>query len=92
MKHTIRRINPLSAAKIAAVIYGFMGVVFGLFFFLGSRMMSVDRSMVGPFTGIELAAPLIYAALGALFTLVSAVIYNLVAGWVGGVELEIDID
>ncbi len=32
--------------------------------------------------------PLVYGGLGFVMTLIGASLFNLVAGWVGGVELE----
>jgi hypothetical protein len=33
--------------------------------------------------------PLIYGLVGGVFAAIGAAIYNLVAGWVGGLEVEI---
>ncbi|MEK6374241.1 MAG: hypothetical protein AABO58_16260 [Acidobacteriota bacterium] len=35
------------------------------------------------------ALPIFYGILGFIMTLIMAALYNLVAGWVGGVELDV---
>ena len=42
-------------------------------------------------TGLFLAImmPLLYAGMGFVIGALSAVIYNLVAGWIGGIEIEL---
>lgn len=37
-----------------------------------------------------IAMPLLYACIGAVGTLIAAALYNLVAGWVGGIEVEFE--
>ncbi len=39
--------------------------------------------------GMAVAAPIFYAALGFVFGVIGAFIYNLIAGWVGGIEIEV---
>lgn len=89
--HRIRRIAPLQAAKIAAVLYGVIGLIFFPFFLLISRFSSAGT---GPWSGMgmgfAIAVPLLYAAFGFVGTLIAAALYNVVAGWVGGIEVEIE--
>lgn len=40
--------------------------------------------------GFALALPILYGICGFIFTAIGCAIYNLVAGWVGGVEVELD--
>ena len=88
MKHRIRRIDPMQAAKMATVIYLILGLVFVPFLMLASMAAPTGT---GFGIGVAVAMPLLYAAFGFIFTLIGAFIYNLVAGWVGGVELELDV-
>jgi hypothetical protein len=39
--------------------------------------------------GFVLVMPILYAAFGFLFGAFGAFVYNLVAGWIGGVEMEL---
>ena len=41
-------------------------------------------------TGFVFALPILYGICGFIFTAIGCAVYNLVAGWVGGVEVELD--
>lgn len=91
----IRRVGPLSVAKVAGVLYALMGLIFGacisLFSLVGSAFMPKDAGMGGLLFGVGaiVALPIFYGILGFIMTLIMAALYNLVAGWVGGVELDV---
>ena len=89
--HRIRRIAPLQAAKIAAVLYGVIGLIFFPFFLFISRFASAG---VSPWAsmgmGFAIVLPLCYAAFGFVGTLIATALYNAVAGWVGGIEVEVE--
>ena len=38
--------------------------------------------------GMVIAFPLIYACFGFIFGIIAAWLYNVVAGWTGGIEVE----
>ena len=40
--------------------------------------------------GFALAAPVLYAAMGFIIGVIGAAIYNLVAKWIGGIEVEVE--
>jgi hypothetical protein len=84
--HRIRRLDPVSVGKITAVLYGLLGLLFVPFLLLIS-MFSPDTSRVG--LGLALAMPIGYAVFGAISSMIAAALYNLVAGWVGGLEFEV---
>jgi hypothetical protein len=84
--HRIRRIDPVSVGKISAVLYGLLGLLFVPFLLLMS-MFAPDSSSVG--LGLALAMPIGYAVFGAISSMIAAALYNLVAGWVGGLEFEV---
>ena len=90
----LTHIEPISLAKVYAVVYGLMGLLIGLpagcfFALVGSQV-----SDAGPLAGVGFAAviiyPIMFAIMGFIGGLIFAFIYNLVAGWVGGVEVEFD--
>ncbi len=94
----LTRIEPMSMAKIYAVIGAFYGLLIGVPFaciasMVGSQLsqFSDGGAAVG---GLGLAAIIIYPIGGALCGfiggLIGALIYNLVAGWVGGIEIEFE--
>jgi hypothetical protein len=96
----IRRVGPLSCAKIAGAVYAVIGLCFGLFFaafgslFSAAGMASDAPSgmpMIGALFGIGaiVILPILYGVMGFIATLISAAIYNLVAGVVGGIEIDV---
>jgi hypothetical protein len=104
MKKQLRTIGPVSCAKVAAIIYGVMGLIFGAFFSLLS-LLGVFASGFGPDApqgpgapffgllfgiGAIIVFPVMYACLGAIGGVIMAGAYNLVARLVGGIELEIE--
>jgi ABC-type multidrug transport system permease subunit len=95
----IRRISPLSCAKVAGTLYALMGLLIGVcvslfFLLLGSQIDSAQ--MRGPIVGLLFGAgavivlPIFYGVLGFVTTAIFAVLYNLTAGLVGGIEVDVD--
>ena len=79
MKKQITSISPLQSAKVLAALYFVCSIPLILIMFF--------TMPDGGFTKFFLIlAPLLYALMGFLFTLVGAVVYNLVASKVGGIE------
>ena len=87
MPQQIRRFGVGQTAKVVAVLYALMGVVFLPFFLLASAF---SPKQTGFGTGFALALPIIYGVCGFIFTAVGCAIYNFVAGLVGGIEVELD--
>lgn len=91
----IRRIGPLSCAKLAGVLYAAMGLIIGAFFSLAAIVGgfaaadSGDAAFAAIFgIGAVVFLPLFYGALGFVTTLIAAWLYNVAAGVVGGVEIQ----
>src|SRR6187455_3478774 len=94
-KRRIKRIAPLQLGKMLAVLYGIMGLLFIPFFLIMSAVatqMPPDQrvGMMAFGAGFALVMPVIYAALGFVFGALGALIYNLVAKWIGGIEVEVE--
>ena len=87
MPHRIRRFGVLQTAKVVAVLYALIGLVFVPIFLVVS-MFTPNKE--GPGTGFALLMPILYGLLGFVITAVSCAIYNFVAGLVGGIEVELD--
>ena len=97
----IKRIELFSLFKIAFYIYAFIGLVIGLIygFFLvvagGLQSMLLGEGFpelgtVGVVIGIA-AIPfiaMIYGAIGSVFVTMGGLVYNLIAGAVGGLRVE----
>jgi len=92
----ITRIGPLSAAKIAGVLYAAGGLLVGAAFSIvgligAAASDSAGSAAFGALFGIGavILFPIMYGVLGFVSTLVAAWIYNVLAGMVGGIELDI---
>ena len=95
----IRRISPLSVAKIAGLLYAVIGLVIGAVFSLiamAGAAMGMGGAEGPPFVGLLfgvgaiIALPIFYGVLGAVVTGLMAVLYNVLAGIVGGIRVEVD--
>jgi hypothetical protein len=97
----IRRVNPISVAKIAGLLYGIIGLIIGAFISLiamavGTLGAGAGDHAAGPMMGMLFGAgaiivmPLFYGVVSAIASALTAMIYNLLAGWVGGIEIEVD--
>jgi hypothetical protein len=91
----IKRIAPLQLGKMSAVLHGIMAVIFVPFMLL-SFLFTPDvpaGNRVGfmAFTaGFGLLMPVFYAVMGFVAGVVGAFVYNVVAKWIGGIEIELE--
>ena len=91
----LKRVSPASAFKVGLVAYGIVGLILGAFCSLiavtGARFASHAHMpflhSVGLFAVI--LCPIVYGIIGGIGAVIAAGIYNLAAGWVGGVEVDI---
>jgi hypothetical protein len=96
----IRHIGVGSLARILGALYALWGFIFGVVVALialaGAGMSaSSDSPMpgwLGGFLGVGavIFLPIVYGVLGALGGALTAVMYNLIAGMVGGLSIETD--
>ena len=99
----VTRVNPLSAAKIAGILYALMGLLMGALVSLvglAGAFATPDMSagggvfptaVIGAFFGIGAVVflPIFYGCLGFITVLIGALLYNGVAGVVGGIEIDV---
>jgi hypothetical protein len=95
----IRRIAPLSCAKIAGIVYAALGLLFGvivaLFSSLGATFAAAQTRVASPLLGLFMGVgaiivlPIFYGIIGFLSALITAWVYNLVASRVGGIEIDV---
>jgi hypothetical protein len=78
------------------MLYALMGLILGAFISLFSLVggaMAPKEMPAGAgvlFGALAIVAlPIFYGVLGFVMSLIGAALYNLVAGWVGGVELDL---
>lgn len=96
--HIVKSVGVMSFAKIMGLVYGCLGLIVVPFFLiagLAGSFASPDKSAF-PFAGaigvaFAILAPLIYGGMGFVFGAIGALIYNLVAKWIGGLELELEV-
>lgn len=92
----IKRVGPVSCAKIAGTLYAIMGLILGGFFSLlaaagGFGADTPGAAGFGAIVGVGsiIVFPILYGVIGFVATLIGAWLYNVLAGMVGGIELEV---
>ncbi len=98
----LRHIAVVQFALVAAVLYGLIGILIGLVWWLviGPIMIAeMSRTLMpsaglGALSGIGFFAiiffPIFYGIIGFIAGLLYAGLYNLAARWTGGFELTLD--
>jgi hypothetical protein len=86
----LKRIGPLSAAKVVAMLYAIFGLVMGAFLSVAA-LFRPDPGGVASLWGVAAVVffPVLYGVSGFVVTLLTAWLYNVVAGVAGGVELDV---
>jgi hypothetical protein len=99
----IARVSPSSAFKIGLALYAFLGLLVGalvaifsvtagsIVSHLGQNAPPGLSGAVGVAGGVGaiIIMPILYGMIGGIAFAIGALIYNLVAGWVGGLEVDI---
>ena len=94
---TVKRIEPGPALKLGAIIYAFLGLIIGVFMACFSLVASGGSGIgmgarafgFGMGVGAIIVAPIVYGIIGGIGAGIAAVVYNLAARWVGGLEVDI---
>jgi len=92
----LRSVNPLQFGLVLGLIYALLGFIFALLYALfGAAFLSAMHAgypgampMMG--IGLVIAAPIFYFVAGFLVGLVTGALFNLVAGWIGGLEVTFE--
>ena len=92
----LKRIDPMSAARIAGVLYAALGFIVGCFVavaslfggLMGGRLGGVFGGLMG--LGAIITMPIMYGLLGFIGSLIMAALYNFLAGLVGGVDMHFE--
>ena len=92
----IKRIGAVSCAKISGTLYAILGIVFGGIFSLislvgGFASNTSGAAGLGAMVGVGaiIIFPILYGGMGFVVTLIGAWLYNVVAGLVGGIEMDV---
>jgi len=98
---TVKRIEPGSAFKVGGIVYAFLGLIIGILVALFSMVAGSLGGLAGGGApgaralgfgfglGAVIIFPILYGIIGAIAGAIGAAIYNLAAGWVGGLEVDI---
>ena len=99
MTKRLKRIAPVKFGLVAGIVYGLISLIFIPFFLLGILVSSFAPAHQGAMqqgltTGLGLVfcifIPILYAVIGGLMGMLMAWVYNVVAGWTGGIEFEVE--
>lgn len=82
----IERFGIGQTAKVLGVLYALMGLVFVPFMILAA-MFAPSETGFG--LGFAIVMPILYGLFGFVFTAIGCWLYNMVAGWVGGIEVDL---
>jgi len=92
----VKRIGPGSAFKVGLVLYAFLGLIIGALFTLISLVAAPFAREGSPHfmgamfgVGAIIILPIFYGIIGGIGAAIGALLYNLVASWVGGLEVDI---
>jgi len=96
----LKRIAPVKFGLVLGILYGLISLIFIPFFLLavvlGSAVTPTTDGSTHQAMGIGIALvfslilPVFYAVIGGLVGMLIAWIYNVIAGWVGGIEFEVE--
>ena len=94
---TVKHVGVFSVAKIYGALSGTMGLIFGVILALVSTLgagFSGDDvpAFLGPMLGVGaiIFLPVFYGLMGLCMGAVMAALYNLLAGVVGGVSVDVE--
>lgn len=88
MKKRITRFGVYQTAKVFGVMYFFLTAIFAIPFGLIALVSGLGNE-IGFSGGFILLVPFLYALIGFLFSALGCAIYNLIAKWTGGIEVEV---
>ena len=84
MKKRITHISPLQAGIVQGAVLALISLILVPFIIIGALL---SHGGFGAIFAIFL--PVIYGIVGFISGVISAFVYNLVAGWTGGIELTL---
>ena len=87
MQYRIRRFGIQSTALTVGVLYFLLAWILVPLFYLASRNSPPEQALPGI---AFVLGPFIYAVIGYLGTAIGCWLYNLVAGWSGGISMTLE--
>lgn len=97
----IEKVGVFSLAKVQAILAAFIGLIIGTFYTILSILINSwsipiivseqDKMIIRTLGAMEIIIfPIIYGVVGFISGAVIAFLYNLIAKWVGGIEIELE--
>lgn len=87
----IKKFGVMQTAKMAGVMYFAMSLIFALPMFAFMSNIPGPQQSSFPFGGnFMIFLPFIYGILGFIMTALMCLFYNLISGFIGGIEVEIE--
>jgi hypothetical protein len=100
----IKRLDVWSCVKVGFILFGILGFIIGIFYalmigFIGSLMGPLGGTEIEPLRGFFSGAlgifmaffmAIFYAVMGAIATAITVWLYNVCAGWVGGIIVNLN--
>ena len=86
MKKQLSRISILQSSKITTVLYVLMGLIYTL---IGIPMLILGGEKLKMIAIIYILMPIFMGIFGFVFFVIFCAIYNLLAKWLGGIEVEV---
>lgn len=91
----VRRVNPIQFALVSGTLYAILGLIFAILWLPFASFfaaMGPNARMFGAGLGIVMIVvwPIAYFIGAFIFGLITAALYNLVAGWLGGIEVTLE--
>ena len=90
MKKQLVNIAPLRAGIVLGTLSAFLGLLVMPFILLFTLFSVHAGGAPAAFGGVFMAVliPVMYGVMGFIGGIISAFLYNLIAGWTGGLEFE----
>lgn len=95
----VKRFEPVSVMKMAAICYGFVGLLEGALFSVIFSIIPVavpHEAKMPPFFGLFFGGlsiiffPVFSAIMGVIIGGLGSLVYNLAARWIGGIQVEVE--
>ena len=87
MHYRIKRFGVASTALTVAILYFVLALIIAPFIYIVSANATADQRLPGL---MFVLGPFFYAAFGYVFAAIGCWLYNLTAGWTGGVALTLE--
>jgi len=86
MNKQLNRISILQSSKIITILYVLMGFIYVA---IGTPMLLFGNEKLKILAIIYILMPIMMGIFGFVFFVIFAAIYNLLAKWFGGIEVEV---